>query len=263
VLAVGVGAADGTRDLWLKDLVTGALQRLTSTPGSDTQPVWSPDSRYLAFSSARVGVAYTEVGSGRVLPVSSANGLSVLHSWTPDGKYLLVGSSTNVSLIEAPSASPGSPAESAPSAPQGLFDATYATDHFRVSPDGKWVAYTSRESGRDEVSVAAFPSFASRRPVSLEGGTQPQWRPDNQELFFHAAGERLMAVDVASGETLTVGTPRELFRTNPLVTSTTAFQYAATPDGQRFLLLEPIEGAVTTDEPLFLLTNWTALLDAN
>ena len=123
------------------------------------------------------------------------------------------------------------------------------------------MAYTSLESGRAEVVVAAFPSFTSRRPVSLEGGTQPQWRADGRELFFHTTDERLMAVDVTPGDTLTFGAPRQLFRTNPLVSSTIVFQYAATPDGQRFFLVEPIEGAANANEPLYLLTNWQSLLD--
>ena len=252
-LAVGVFTRDGTSDMWLKDLATGAFQRLTSAPGSEGQPAWSPDSRRLAFGMAD-GIAYTELGSGRVLPVEG--GAGVLHSWTPDGKHLLGGGAEDVILIEAP-VTGAAPA----AAPQPLLDATYPVDHVRVAPDGQWVAYTSLESGRAEVIVAAFPGFTDRTPVSRDGGTQPQWRADGRELFFHATDERLMAVDVTPGDTPTFGPPRELFRTNPLVSSTVVFQYAATPDGQRFLLVEPIAGAADAGEPLYLLTNWQSLLD--
>jgi hypothetical protein len=255
VLAVAVTTGDGTSDMWLKDLATGAFQRLTSAPGSESQPAWSPESRRLAFGTAS-GIAYTELGSGRVLPVDVA-GTGVLHGWTPDGKHLLGGSSDGVILIDAPVSGAVPPA-----APRRLLEATYPVDHFRVSPDSRWVAYTSLESGRAEVVVATFPSFTSRTPVSLDGGTQPQWRADGRELFFHATDERLMAVDVTPGDVLTFGAPRQLFRTNPLVSSTVAFNYAATPDGQRFLLVEPIEDAATADEPLYLLTNWQSLLDS-
>jgi hypothetical protein len=254
LLAVAVTGRDGTSDMWLKDLVTGAFQRLTSAPGSENQPAWSPESRRLAFGISN-GIAYTELGSGRLLPVESGD-IGVLHSWSPDGKHLLTGGSGLI-LIEAPGAAPGAPQ----AAPQPVLEATYPVDHFRVSPDGQWVAYTSLESGRAEVMVAAFPTLTGRRPISLDGGTQPQWRADGRELFFHTNDERLMAVDVTPGDMSAFGAPHELFRTNPLVTSTVAFQYAATPDGQRFLLVEPIADDAHADEPLYLLTNWQSLLD--
>lgn len=110
--------------------------------------------------------------------------------------------------------------------------------------------------------VAAFPSFGMRSQVSLAGGAQPQWRADRKELFFHALDQRMMAVDVTGGDTLRTGPVRELFRTNPAVLSNQVYNYAATPDGQRFFLREPVEGGNTGVfvEPLYVVTNWTALV---
>lgn len=145
--------------------------------------------------------------------------------------------------------------------PTVVFNEPYRVDHFRVSPDGNWVAYSSEESEITEVMVAAFPSFTGRRQISLSGGSQPQWRADGKELFFHALDQRMMAVDVTPGTTLQTGPVRELFRTNPAVLSNQVYRYAATPDGQRFLLREPIASAnASAVEPIFVVTNWTALV---
>lgn len=111
------------------------------------------------------------------------------------------------------------------------------------------------------MTVAAFPSFTSRRQLSVTGGTQPQWRADGKEVFFHSPDMRMMAVDVVSGDTLQTGPVRELFRTNPAVLSTNDFHYAATPNGQRFLLREPVEGSkASVVEPLYVVTNWPSLV---
>jgi hypothetical protein len=165
----------------------------------------------------------------------------------------------DVGLIPAPSE--GESSEAPPKAPRQLFVESYFVDHFRVSPDGRWVAYTSEESGRAEVMIAAFPAFTLRQQVSVAGASQPQWRADGKELFFHALDQRMMAVDVTSGDTLRTGPVRELFRTNPAVLSNIIYNYAATPDGQRFLLREPVEGGTAGSvEPFYVVTNWTALV---
>jgi hypothetical protein len=109
--------------------------------------------------------------------------------------------------------------------------------------------------------VAAFPAFTGRRQISVAGGSQPQWRGDGKELFFHATDQRMMAVDVTPGDTLQTGPARELFRTNPAVLSNQAYMYAATGDGRRFLLREPAAGSgASAIEPLYVVTNWPTLV---
>jgi serine/threonine protein kinase/Tol biopolymer transport system component len=258
-LALVNGVTTGNSDLWIKDLSSGAFQRL-AFPERESQEVWAPDSRYLAYSGG-AALFYTELGSGQRNPVPNTEGLVLVHSWTPDGKYLIGGPSGGaIRLIPAPRRNGA--ATGATEAPREVFAEPYSTDHFRVSPDGQWIAYSSQESGRPEIMVARFPSFTDRRQVSTAGGTQPQWRADGRELFFHANDLHMMAVDVTPGESLTIGGIHELFATNPTVHSTTIFMYAATRDGQRFLMTEPAEAALLSDrEPLYVLTNWQTLLN--
>jgi Tol biopolymer transport system component len=256
-------------DLWIKDLRSGTFSRLTSTAGPENQPVWSPDSQRLAFVGAGGGpraastaqsLWFTRVGSGDVVPVPQAEGYGLLEQWTPDGKYLLARGQSRVGLIPAPG-DRAIAAVDAKDTPRVLLRYPYPVDHLRASPDGRWVSYTSQQSGSPEVMVAAFPSFTERRQISLAGGTQPQWRVDGRELFFHAPDQRMMAVDVTPGDALQTGPVRELFRTNPAVLHTQAYMYAATPDGQRFLLREPAaSGSATAVEPIFVVANWTALV---
>jgi eukaryotic-like serine/threonine-protein kinase len=259
-LAVTDAGTDGAADLWIKDFASGTYSRLTSSPGSESQEAWAPDSRHLAFSTA-VSLFYTELGTGSSLPVAQSEGYPLLHSWTPDGRYLLAQQGPSVSLIPAPPL--GASDGAARQAPQEVFSSPYAVDHFRVSPDSNWVAYTSQESGQPEIVVAAFPSFTARRQVSISGGTQPQWRADGRELFFHANDQHMMAVEVTPGESLEIGPIHQLFATNETVHSPIIFMYAATSDGQRFLLTEPVEGNSRSDEPLYVMTNWQTLLDTD
>ena len=258
-----MGAANDS-DLWLKDLQNGTFSRLTMMPGSENQTVWSPDSRRLAFvasgAAGAQGLWFTVLGSGAVAPVPHAEGYLLLEQWTPDGKHLIARGEGRVALIPAP----GSNASDGPAAtqPTVIFDYPYPVDHMRASPDGKWIAYTSEESGNAEVMVAAFPSFTERKQISLSGGTQPQWRADGRELFFNAPDQRMMATAVTPGEVPQFGLVRELFRTNPAVLSNQVHFYAAAADGQRFLMREAAGSAgVAAIEPISVVTNWMALLN--
>jgi dipeptidyl aminopeptidase/acylaminoacyl peptidase len=129
----------------------------------------------------------------------------------------------------------------------------------RFSPDGRWVAYASDESGRSEVYIQAFevsgsvPSLgAARVQISSAGATRPEWRGDGRELFYVSEDRQMMAVDIASGETLDVGTPRALF---PMPASDA---WDVTRDGQRFLFSLPVGGGTTP--PYQVILNWQAAL---
>ena len=261
VVMMGTGA---DVDLWLKDLTSGAFSRLTTAPGSEAEPTWSPDSRRVAYvnRNENQGALYeTLIGSGKHTAIPNGNGQNfVLQTWTADGKHLVVrrGSvSGDISLI--PVAQDDS-SNTDGSTPQQILKEPYTINQVRVSPDGKWVAYTSLESGQPEIVVAAFPGFTDRRQVSTGdiGAVQPLWRADGKELFFLGRNSTLMAVDVMAGATLATGPVRELFQAvvNP---SANIQIYAATRDGKRFIVREQTrnEGAV---EQLFVVTNWTSLV---
>ena len=126
-------------------------------------------------------------------------------------------------------------------------------DEFRLSPDERWIAYNSLESGRWEVYVASFPSFGGKRQVSSGGGCQAHWRKDGKELFYLSLQGKLMAVDVATGPLFEAGAPRELFQT-PILVNPLIDQYAVTGDGRRFILGTPLG----EEEPITVMLNWTA-----
>jgi Tol biopolymer transport system component len=125
-----------------------------------------------------------------------------------------------------------------------LVDTPYVEDQISVSSDGRWAAFGSDESGRWEVYVAAFPTFASKQQISSAGGVQPQWRADGRELFYLAPDGSIMSVPVDARTEFTRGPATRLFTTN-IETSWGLPQYAVTADGQRFLALEPVAGAAS------------------
>jgi Tol biopolymer transport system component len=261
VLVRGIGE---DRDLWLKDLAGGGVfSRLTSAAGPEGSAVWFPDSSRVAYVGRNDGadtLFQTVIGSGKhtVLPTTDKQTMFP-QDVTPDGKQLVlryVDGRTPIGLLPL---LPEGPSRTGVTNPQKIFEESYNVDQLRVSPDGKWVAYVSLESGQTEVSVASFPAFTDRRQISTAGGTQPVWRSDAKELFFLGLDARLMAVDVTSGTTLQTGTVRTLFQTS-LISGTGAKAYAVTRDGQRFLLREPSGRESGSIEQLYIVTNWTSLV---
>jgi Tol biopolymer transport system component len=127
-----------------------------------------------------------------------------------------------------------------------------------ISPDGKWVAYASNESGDWEIYVTTFPTAAGKWQVSRGGGTEPRWRADGKEIFYIGAGSTLTAVPVSSAGTFAAGNPTPLFRTQlrAQVSSTDQFSYDATTDGQRFLVNRYAKPAQVA--PLHIILNATA-----
>ena len=129
----------------------------------------------------------------------------------------------------------------------------YVTNKPHISPDGRWIAYDSNETGRWEVYVAAFPSFGNKRQVSRAGGGQALWRKNGRELFYLSLDGKLMAADVKASSMLKIGPPKVLFQT-PVTVNPTIDQYGVTADGQRFIFGEPLE----TETPITVVLNWTA-----
>jgi Tol biopolymer transport system component len=226
-------------DLWLYDNASGRRTHFTSGPTDDTSPVWSPDGRSLAFAARQPG---PPSGWLRVKALAASEDTSLLDeqnvgvptSWSHDGRYLLFSSWTLS----------GTPPRPGPSDIWALsmtgerkplkYRATPFDEAGGVfSPDDRWVAYYSNESGRDEIYVASFPNVESPKLVSSGGGVWPQWRHDGHELFYLSLDGQLMAVDVMPASSiLRLGTPHVLFQTNTQLASK---PYSPAPDGQRFL----------------------------
>lgn len=180
------------------------------------------------------------------------------YSWSPDGQFILHrymnGGQFNFGVLPLAGDRKSRPFLPVP------FNQTNA----EVSRDGRWVAYHSNESGRYEVFVQTFPTPGGKWQVSRDGGMYPKWRGDGREIFYYGLDGQLMAVPVASGAALEVGSAVPLFRAQMLNGPTTAVgfraQYDVTPDGQRFLLNVPVEKAQTSSITVVL--NWAAGLGA-
>jgi eukaryotic-like serine/threonine-protein kinase len=240
-----------TRDLWLFDLDRGVRTRLTVNPADDVTPVWSPDGNSVLFASNRNGhfdlyrKAVDDVGAETPLMADGSEKYPT--GWSSDGREALVWSfdadRAGLSLLMLAGEQPLRPLLN------GFANAG------RFSPDGRWLAYHSSESGTPEVYVVPYPTASRRWQVSSLGGTLPRWRADSKEIFYASRDNRLMAVAAEARDGgLDVGTPRALFEARPV--GPRAF-YAVSPDGQRFLV-NTLQG----DGPasITLVQNWSGAL---
>ena len=239
-------------DLWLLR-ADGRHTRLT-TGGAQRQSyaaVWNHDGSELTFLR-RPGIVRRPLD-----PQSEATDLTgargTLHDWSPDDRWLLtVGRATDQSTTLDILAY-----DFQSKSVRNWLASPFTETHPRFSPDGRWVAYTSNLSGRDEVYLRKFEGDAAPVPVSTQGGGHPQWRRDGNELFFLNPADEMMSVSVTrSGETIITGAPQRLFRI-PLndITRASYSPYGVTPDGQRFLLNVP-----DRPTPLFFLQGLEGLV---
>jgi Tol biopolymer transport system component len=244
-------AATGTRDIWTIELPRGIASRLTAD-GMANQPVWSPDGSRLAYLTREGFAQRASNGSGSAALIQSAPSGDLL-DWSPDGRALVYESPftprTAFDIWMLPLVGDRKPV---PLVQGDFFDV-----QGQVSPDGRWLAYASDESGRFEVSVQPFPSGQGRWRISANGGLEPHWRRDGKELFFLALDRTLMAVPVGTGSTFEMDMPKPLFETRmSTLWNYTRNQYAVAADGQRFLINQPAGQA----SPITVLVNWTVAL---
>ena len=243
-------------DVWLLDLVRGGFARFTFGAGADYHPLWSPDATRVAFASPRKGPInlYMKPSSGvgaEELLLESPN-IKIPQDWSKDGRFLLyyeVDPKTGRDLWALPMT--GSERK-----PRVVANTAFDERHGQFSPDGRFVAYATDESGRFEIVVQPFPEASGKWAVSTAGGAQPRWRADGRELYFLAPDGKMMAVPIReNGSVLEVGTPVALFATRIVEGSAANFrpQYAVSRDG-RFLILQPAEEA--TASPITILLNW-------
>ncbi len=125
----------------------------------------------------------------------------------------------------------------------------------RFSPDGRWLAYISNESGRYEIYVQPYPGPGGKWQISTEGGTEPIWNPNGRELFYRS-GDKMMAVDIATQPSFTAGKPRVLFEGRYELSPATTPNYDVSPDGQRFLMLKPAEASEAAPTQINVVLNW-------
>jgi serine/threonine-protein kinase len=250
---VAVGITEQETQVWLYDLSRETSTRLTFAGNFNVNPVWTPDGKRIAFGSNKEGPQnifwQLADGSGGLERLATSEYTEAAMSWSPDGQLLAfieITPTTGIDIwvlrLSDHKAQPFLRTPFNESVPQ-------------FSPDGRWLAYISDESGRDEVYVQPYPGPGGKWQISTEGGTEPVWNRNGRELFYRS-GDKMMAVDIATQPGFTAGKPRVLFEGQFLPTPATFPNYDVSPDGQRFLMLKPVEQAEAAPTQINIVQNW-------
>ena len=222
-------------DVWIRDLRRGNNSRFTFDPAEDVVGIWSRDGSTIAFrSNGKRATLYLKQTQGLGDPkelVSMTTGDIVPNSWSPDdSKILCVRTGPMGSRLAIASRATGKLID--------FLEGNSSQSSGQISPDGKWVAYSSNESGEWEIYVTTFPNPVGKWQVSRDGGSEPRWRNDGNEIFYLSAKSMLTAVPVSYENTFSAGNPAPLFQSHARaqISSTDLFTYDVTKDGQRFLM---------------------------
>ncbi len=249
---IAVGIMDQETQVWLYDLSRETLTRFTFEGNVNLSALWTSDGRRITFQSDKEGppnVYWQRAdGSGGLERLTTSDYTSVPSSCSPDGQLAFVqidpatGFDIWVLRLTDRKAQP-------------FLRTPYNETSPRFSPDGRWLAYISNESGRYEVYVQPYPGPGGKWQISTEGGTEPAWNPNGRELFYRS-GDKMMAVDIATQPGFTVGKPRALFAGWYEATPATFSNYDVTPDGQRFLMLKRNEQEASAPTQINVVLNW-------
>ncbi len=251
------GAND--RDIWLLDTRRGVRTRVTSGPEDDSDPLLSPDGLRLAYSSRngflkKLVIRSTGATNVSVLVEDTWN--KYANTWTADGRSVLFSHFTGPRGFDISAATSGS-------SPVPVLATAASESRSRLSPDGRFIAYQSTESGRPEVYLATYPDGQQKWPVSSGGGADPEWGPDGSELYFVTPTALVQTRVVSRGGKLEIGAVEPLVDLRRPLPGLAALLpipsniFDVAPDGQRFLFNIPDQ---TGPEPATLLVNWPELI---
>jgi serine/threonine protein kinase/Tol biopolymer transport system component len=242
-LALEVTEGSGA-DIWVYDWRRDTMTRLTFTGGGNA-PLWSPDGRYIAFDTLREGMSVTRSdGAGKPQPLTQSKNVQLPWSFTPDGKRLAFmeqGTGTfHLWTVSLESDSAGLHAGK----PE-VFLQTQADERYpSFSPDGRWIAYRSDESGTNQVYVRAFPDKGGKWQISNSGGTIPMWSRNGHELFFESLDNHIMVAAYAvKGDTFEADKPRAWSEKQLGSIAVNSRNVDLAPDGKRIVALMPVETA--------------------
>jgi serine/threonine protein kinase/Tol biopolymer transport system component len=263
---------DGNRDIWVIDLERGIPNRLTIDPADDSFPRWTPDGKKIYFLSLRGGRGIGKIYQRSAVSIGGDEAVDTLGEpdvndiavdFSQDGKYLVFLRTKNVAPVDIwikPLFGDGKPVPYVQSK-------SFRYDEPTISPNGRWLAYATNESGIHQIVVQTFPDPTKNKwQITPRGGIYPKWRGDSRELYYLALDGKLMAVPVKEGADFEAGEPRVLFQTPLTIPATpTAVQYDVTADGKRFLFLVPGNAAANVSSPgssdtITAIVNWTAAL---
>jgi dipeptidyl aminopeptidase/acylaminoacyl peptidase len=240
--------SEATNELWVYDLARGTRTRLNATANS-AHPLWSADGQWVTFDSMVNGVwnifRQPADGSGQPSRLVSSVHNQIPYSWSPDGRvlaYTEVNPSTRNDIwLFSESDRRARP----------LLNSGFSEGHPAISPDGKWIAYASDESGKSEVYVTSYPAVRSRALISFDGGEEPIWSRNGGELFYRN-GQRWMAVTISTRPAFTASRPRMIFEGNYLNVS--GYSYDVTADGRRFVLIRGLDTPPSRE--IHVVLNW-------
>jgi serine/threonine protein kinase/Tol biopolymer transport system component len=238
--------------IWVYDLSRGTNSRLTDEGMAD-YPVWTPDGKRLLFNWQRSLVQNLfwrpYDGSSPIERLTTSEYDQFAGSWSSDGKTVALadshpGTSYDIALLDVPSGRV-----------TPFLNSRFNEAYPEFSPDGRWIAYKSDESGRDEVYVRPFPSPGMKYPVSSEGGTQPLWARNGKQLFYRR-GDQVWVVDVRAEGGFTTSKPRLLFEKSGYIMGAPIRSYDLSLDGQRFLMVKLDQRKPTPVTEMILVQNW-------
>jgi eukaryotic-like serine/threonine-protein kinase len=242
------------RQIWIYDLARDALTRFTFQGSINEYPAWTPDGKRIALVSNRDGPLnlYWQMadGSGGLERLTTSEHVQAPLSWSPSGQLLAfeeiapaTGPDIWVLRLSDRKAEPLLQTPAAEGAPQ-------------FSPDGRWMAYVSDESGRKEIYVQPYPGPGGKWQISTDGGNEPVWNRSGRELFYRSEN-KMMAVDITTEPSFSAGKPKMLFE-GPYVSSNASFpEFGVSPDGQRFLMLKPIAQEQAAPTQINVVLNWS------
>jgi eukaryotic-like serine/threonine-protein kinase len=251
---LAVQTEDGTHGIWIYDFARASLTALAITNGSSQAPIWTADGQHIAYRATRHGTRRlfwkATDGTSEEEPLTAvANNTQTPSSWSPDGRTVAFSEPGKNTGLDIWLLTPDGKAAARP------FLATASQEwNARFSPDGKWLAYQSSESGRSQVYVQPFPGPGARHPISAGGGSEPVWSANGRELFY-LNRDVMMAVDITEASGFAAGVPRRLFQGQFRTSATSTSAYAVSLDGRRFLRIQ----AVQPERPLteiHVVLNW-------
>jgi len=260
---IAVSSIDEEYDIWMFDLAKESLTRFTFGPAAEVGAIWTPDSRHLIFSSADAALAASPKdifrraadGTGPTEALTQNRTGGGPQSVSPDGQWLVFFKGA-FDIFVAPLQPGGEPRPL-------LAHPAYHEVNGEISPDGRWIAYQSSESGRPEIYVRPFPDIQTGLwQISSGGGRYPMWARSGRELFYLSSEGALLAVPVESGTGFSHARAQELFDARPYFGYTVARPFDVSPDGRRFFMSRAVADDTSLRPSVVIVSNWFEELKA-